>query len=118
MPAWLVPRLGGAARGPTCRLWCFAVRTTVGTSFSQPPDRGWQPAGAVRPRSIINSPVLVIDLAGAFDGISAKKAANPHGFLRAGSCRQRFERRRAGNDQTGGTRMTRTRTLLTMSVAG
>src|SRR5258706_3643146 len=121
MPAWLVPRLGEAARGPTCRLWCFAVRPTVGTSFSYPsypPDRGRQPAGAVPLRSIINPPVLVIDLAGAFDGIAAKKAAKPHGFLRAGSSRRWFERRRAGNDQTGGTRMTRTRTLLTMSVAG
>src|SRR5215813_12187261 len=102
MPAWLVPRLGGAARGPACRLGCFAARTTVGPSFSQPPQ-GRQPAGGVRPRSIINSPVLVIDLAGAFDGISAQKAAKPHGFLRAGSSRRWFERRGAGNDQTGGT---------------
>src|SRR5258707_13928970 len=84
MPAWLVPRLGGAARGPTCRLGCFAVRTTVGASFGQPPDRGRHPAGAGAPRSIINSPVLVIDFAGAFDGISAKNAAKPQGLLRAG----------------------------------
>src|ERR1044071_5296233 len=96
MPAWLVPRLGEAARGPTCRLGCFAVRTTVGASFGQPPDRGRHPAGAVAPRSIINSPVLVIDLPAAFDGSSAQKAAKPQGFLRAGSSRRWFERRAAG----------------------